>query len=70
MATKKYRPLTTAFNNKRNEAEVRREIDNFLLALNSYPERFASDPCLSFEEYLFSILAADQALKGGPYRVN
>jgi hypothetical protein len=30
---------------------VRREIENFLRALHSYPERFARDPRVTFEEH-------------------
>jgi hypothetical protein len=38
------------------EYEVRREIDSFLRAINSYPDRFAREPCLSFEQHLSSIV--------------
>lgn len=31
--------------------QVRREIQTFLQALNSYPDRFASNPSITFEEY-------------------
>jgi hypothetical protein len=67
--SKGYRPITAGFMDDTEESDVRREIDNFLLALHSYPERFASDPCLSFEDYLGSIMAADSA-NGGPHRVH
>ena len=67
--SKKYRPITAGFTDATRQVEVRREIDNFLLALNSYPERFADDPCLSFEEYLCSIMAIDSA-NGGSSRVH
>jgi len=40
------------------ESDVRKEIDHFLLALRSYPESFAHDPRLSFEEHLFRIMAS------------
>jgi hypothetical protein len=70
MSAKKYRPITAGFAEETREVNVRREIDNFLLALNSYPERFANDPCLSFEEYLYSIMASEQDSSGGPHRVN
>jgi hypothetical protein len=33
-------------------------------ALTSYPDRFARDPYLSFEQHLFRIAAADQPLAG------
>jgi hypothetical protein len=42
------------------QREVQREITIFLKALASYPERFACDPCLSFERHLVS-LAAESA---------
>ncbi len=43
----------------RRDGDVRREIENFLRALSSYPERFARDPYLSFEQHLFSIAAGE-----------
>ncbi|HYA25820.1 MAG TPA: hypothetical protein VEF05_16775 [Terriglobales bacterium] len=67
--SKSYHPITAGFTDDTREVEVRREIDNFLLALHSYPERFADDPCLSFEQYLCSIMAAEY-VNGGPQRVN
>lgn len=42
----------------RREGEVRREIETFLLALSSYPDRFAREPYLSFEQHLFRISLA------------
>lgn len=69
MSYKKYRAITAGFAN-RNETDVQREIDNFLLALNSYPSRFASDPELTFEQYLYSIMASENESKRGPYSVN
>lgn len=70
MSSKKYRPIMTGFNEATREQEVRREIQNFLLALNSYPERFAHNPCLSFEQYLYNIMASEHAPYGGPSRVH
>jgi len=37
--------------------EVQREINVFLKALASYPERFQCDPRLSFERHLISLVA-------------
>ena len=37
--------------------KAEQEIENFLKAVNSYPERFAQDPQLSFEDHLFTITA-------------
>jgi hypothetical protein len=41
------------------EHNVHQEIDNFLRALSSYPDRFAREPDLSFQQHLSSIVAAD-----------
>jgi hypothetical protein len=37
---------------------VQPEIDKFLRALRSYPESFAHNPRLSFEQHLFRIMAS------------
>jgi hypothetical protein len=39
-------------------AQVQREIENFLQALDSYPARVAREPRLSFHEHLSSVFAA------------
>ena len=39
-------------------AEV--EVQNFLKAINSYAERFAQNPELSFEDHLFTISAQNE----------
>jgi hypothetical protein len=70
MSSRKYRPITSGFAEASREQEVRREIDNFLRALNSYPERFVHNPCLSFEQYLCKIMAYEHAPDDGPHRVN
>lgn len=57
MTIKKYGPLTFGVADAARAREVQQEIDSFLLALRSYPDRFADDPCLSFEQYLFSIMS-------------
>ncbi len=40
--------------------QVRREIQSFLRALHSYPERFARDPDITFEEHRSSLLVVIQ----------
>jgi hypothetical protein len=40
--------------------KAEQEIQNFLKAINSYPERFAQDPQLSFEDHLFTITAQSE----------
>ena len=41
------------------QAEV--EVQNFLRAINSYAERFAQNPELSFEDHLFTITAQSES---------
>ena len=41
------------------QAEV--EVQNFLRAINSYAERFAQNPELSFEDHLFTITAPSES---------
>jgi hypothetical protein len=50
------------------EQEVKQEIENFLNALSSYPDRFAQEPRLSFQEHLFDIEMARQQAHGGRRR--
>jgi hypothetical protein len=38
--------------------QVRREIQSFLQALNSYPDRFARNPRVSFEEHCIGLVQA------------
>jgi hypothetical protein len=40
------------------ERDAQREIDSFLRALDSYPDRFAREPCLSFQQHFSSIVSA------------
>ena len=41
--------------------QVRVEIQRYLQALASYPDRFARDPDISFKKYLRSLVAARQS---------
>ena len=50
------------------DQEVKQEIENFLNALNSYVDRFAQEPRLSFQEHLFDIEMANQQTSGGRRR--
>lgn len=38
---------------------VQPEVKVFLKALHSYPDRFARDPCVSFEQHLYAMAAAN-----------
>ena len=51
-----------------HEQQVQEEIETFLNALSSYPERFARDPYVSFEQHLFSIVASSHVLMGNVSR--
>ena len=58
MKTKKSRQRVHIPENSR-EHDVHQEIDTFLQALSSYPDRFAREPYLSFQQHLSSFGAAD-----------
>jgi len=60
MKTCKYQPENLSLAETIRRREVQQEIDNYLLALSSYPDRFAQDPGVSFEQHLFSMMAAGQ----------
>jgi len=57
MKIRKRRPALVEPSDAARNREVRQEIDAFLQALSSYPDRFAREPYLSFEQHLFSITA-------------
>ncbi|HVO82197.1 MAG TPA: hypothetical protein VMT28_15790 [Terriglobales bacterium] len=59
MSTRKHRPITMRICS--SDREVQQEIETFLTALSSYPDRFARNPCLSFEQHLFSLAATKPA---------
>ena len=40
--------------------QVRREMQSFLRALHSYPERFAKDPGISFEEHCSELVTRNK----------
>jgi hypothetical protein len=44
---------------------VRWEMQSFLEALDSYPDRFAREPQVSFEQHLCSLVAAGKHDSGG-----
>ncbi|MFZ0287095.1 MAG: hypothetical protein WAL32_17850 [Terriglobales bacterium] len=68
MKTEKYQPEGLSVAEVARRREVQQEIENYLLALSSYPERFAHDPCVSFEQHLFSMMAAGQTSRTGDRR--
>jgi hypothetical protein len=68
MKTQKYQPESLRVVEATRRREVQQEIDNYLLALSSYPERFANDPYVSFEQHLYSMLAAGHTFRNGDRR--
>ena len=60
MKNSKGRPSASGVGRAARERDVQHEIKNFLNALVSYPDRFAVEPELSFEQHLFQLVAASQ----------
>jgi hypothetical protein len=56
MKTKKQQATDLLGSDAEREREVQREIDSFLRAVSSYPDRFAREPYLSFRQHLSSIV--------------
>jgi hypothetical protein len=48
------------FPSQNRDLEVRQEIEQFLQALNSYPDRVQREPELSFHEHMFRIAISEQ----------
>ena len=65
---REHRPATAGLSDATRDREVRQEIEIFLNALSSYPDRFARDPYVSFEEHLFIVTAENQLSAGGGER--
>jgi len=58
MRTKKNQATDFCAGNVTRKHEVQEEIDSFLRALRSYPDRFTREPHLSFQQHLSSIVTA------------
>ena len=43
-----------------NDEQVRIEIQTFLLALDSYPDRFSKDPNITFEKHCRNLVPASK----------
>ncbi len=67
MKLRKHRPITIGLSDADREHDVQQEIETFLAALSSYPDRFARNPYLSFEQHLCSIASA-KLVVGEPHR--
>ena len=58
MKDKRHRASVAASVSSHRQSDTQREIRAFMRALSSYPERFADNPYLSFEQHLVSISSA------------
>jgi hypothetical protein len=61
MKTKRHHPTDFRAADATREHQAQQEIDSFLRALRSYPEHFAREPYLSFQQHLSSIVTAAHA---------
>jgi len=61
MKTKRHDATDLRVSDAAREHEVQQDIDSFLRALSSYPDRFAREPYLSFRQHLSSIVTAAHA---------
>ena len=59
MKIKRHQATDLRVSGAERENEVQREIDGFLRAVNSYPDRFAREPYLSFQQHLSNIVTAE-----------
>jgi hypothetical protein len=59
MKSKRHDAIALRVSDSAWEREAQREIDSFLRAIDSYPDRFAREPYLSFQQHLSSIVTAD-----------
>jgi hypothetical protein len=64
MKTSKHRRIMPSSSSVAFERDARREIEHFKRALNSYADRFASEPHLSFEQHFFRLAAANRLTDG------
>ncbi len=60
MRNERIQAVTQSLTEIKLRYQAEQEIENFLKAINSYPERFAKDPQLSFEDHLFTITAQSE----------
>jgi hypothetical protein len=58
MKTRKQATHTLPVPAATRERDVKQEIDSFVRALSSYPDRFAREPYLTFQQHLSNIVTA------------
>ena len=59
---KRRKKVVMTFPSQNREHEVLQEIEQFLKALNSYPDRVQREPQLSFHEHMFRIAISEQSV--------
>ena len=64
MKTRKHRRITPSSSNSAFGRDARREIEHFKRALNSYADRFANEPHLSFEQHFYRLAATSRLADG------
>jgi hypothetical protein len=64
MKTSKHRRITPSSSSAAFERDARREIEHFKHAINSYADRFAREPHLSFEQHLYRLAATSRMATG------
>ena len=52
---RQHRSIDTKIRGTARQKQARREIQAFLKAVNSYPDRFVKEPYLSFQQHLCSV---------------
>ena len=68
MKTSKRGRTPSSLSSANSAGVMQPEIKIFLSALGSYPERFARDPRVSFEQHFFRIAATNRLVNGGTRR--
>jgi hypothetical protein len=68
MKTSKRRRIPSSLSSARSEGVMQPEIKIFLSALGSYPDCFAREPHISFEQHFFRIAATNRLVNGGGRR--
>lgn len=58
MKNRKCQPMLTTRSVFARDIEVRQEIEAYVAALKSYPDRFADNPSISFQQHLSSVVAS------------
>ena len=64
MKTSKSRARSSTLAHSPDKSDFRREVQDFMMAVNSYPDRVARDPGVSFQRHLFNVMSASRRSSG------